>query len=1026
MERITDKKDDLTQMIRPGTTWVAGFTQPGNNDDLRAIDTDCSEMRLIPASRYYASCAIKRGQALSIAQLSDLTEEQKQNKYAYVKITDPDIDETCIGIAMECAEEGQIVHIQSTGKYNFYTTDSILYSEEAAKQEIFLKADEWSFDEVRGQKLYVKKLYNSTPMLDEDSDTHRIPGDEFDVDHIDTQRDADTTGWFTYDFQESVYNAKNTIQIGSLTDAPTTNKSLFFKSEDGTWYQKLTDGTAIPVLYKDCIIVERQDDKIVAAEDLKLLLTGEQIKKGGVPPKAHEAVWMQEIKEEDGVKYYAAVDDLIVTIELDITGDTRGPLDNTQFLLTLGETIYFDTKKQNVELTAPHFNDGIYDEIKVVAIADGHPACPCFRFFLTSDGQIAYKKAEEYNASDDYYRLLPGKIYEPVKNLTAAEFERTYVKATAYVEGTDYYVQRNGKYERVLPKDIDAIIFETAEETYYYKQEFYTAVDHLDYAFVALRKIDGDTYIIPVLCNFTEEELANGAALIDANDEGYFRLSRDFTLGVEQDYIKDGVSTKRSPKITIGEPVLELTRDNLKAAICKGMQEIFVDNDTREVGCNPRTFDIGDEGFQFLTEEVGGSYSAYISSNLLSLISYTQIRQGQSAEAGTAILADIRDASRLNVAGIVLSNSSGVHSKGELIKVMKLGRMVTLGNLLPGTEYYLGLNGRLTTRGQCWYDNVVAVGTAESENYFIANVDTFPRKLYSGNLPLGYIKPSVFGMAEKGYVLADGVTRYNKDEEPELYKLLLNWFDAEELKPSNVTEAQYNRYEKWTLNQVFTDLFNKLTTLELNQVEVDKLTDIIALTDAIQQNAKAVQELNAKLDSQQTLIDQASDKISDLEDVDKSLAEDSKDIADALKQYKTAMSISIEDITDRLANAATEASENTTKISTVTSDLAKLAKAYDTYVTANDKAISDVTEQHDKDLEEVKNTDASTLETIQGIAKDIESNSNTLQQLVQENKDLKNALNASNERISELESTIDQILKTIAANNGSGSKDDSE
>ena len=51
MERLKGSIDDLRNKIRPGTAWVSGFTQPGNNDDLRAIDSDGAEMHVIPESR---------------------------------------------------------------------------------------------------------------------------------------------------------------------------------------------------------------------------------------------------------------------------------------------------------------------------------------------------------------------------------------------------------------------------------------------------------------------------------------------------------------------------------------------------------------------------------------------------------------------------------------------------------------------------------------------------------------------------------------------------------------------------------------------------------------------------------------------------------------------------------------------------------------------------------------------------------------------------------------------------------------
>ncbi len=874
MERIKNTNDEYKQKIRPGTTWVAGFTQPGNNDDLRSIDSDGAEMRFTPASRYYAAVDIKRGQAVSIAQLSDLTTEQAQNKFAYVKITDPDIDETCLGIAMNYAKAGQIVQIQSTGKFNYYTTDSILCTDSAKAKEIFLDADGWNFESVRGQKLFIKKLTKDTT-TSADRSALTDGTDQYDTAHETTGSSADENNWFTYDFIDSVYTAKNTIQIGTLTDAPTTNKNKFIYS-DGKYYQKLSDGTKIEVTNDVAVVEKDSNNEIVLASDITISSTGITLTKGSKPPKAHEAVWLQKTSTANE---FIAVDDLVVTVELDITGDTRGPIDNTQFIMTLGESIYFDTEKKDETLTAPDFNQGIYDELKVVALATGNPSGPCFRFFVTQSRAVAYVKAEKYVAGTTYYGRYPGNVYKKIENATAATFNNTYIKTSTYVDDVTFYTydESTKKYTAV---ELTVQDFSNAREDYYYKVDYYTVADKLDYAFIGVRKIDGDTYIIPVLCDFTKDDLASGAALIDANDEGYYRLSTQFAAGVKQDYytkatdynslntyykLSDGkfseatdvsgsnvenyyILEQRSPKITVGDSIQTVTMENLKASIYKALQSIFVDDETRVTGCTPVSYDIGAEGFQITTNEVGGHYDVYISSNLLSVITCTQAKHGQSAEAGTVVLADIRDADRSNVLGVVLSNQSGVHKKGDTVKLMKMGRITTYGNLSTGMSYYLGLNGRLSTRSQYWYDRCVPVGVAESTNCFIVDVSQNPQHSYSGDLPLGYLKPSVYGSAEKGYLLADGKTVYNKDEYPELYNLLLNWFDAEELKPSNVTEDLYNKYENWSLSEIFQDIFEELTYLK----KFSKLAEIDSIENIRQTHITDVKNINTAIEATNT------------------------------------------------------------------------------------------------------------------------------------------------------------------------------
>ena len=939
MERIKRSYDDLHNKIRPGTTWVAAFTQPGNNDDLRSIDSDGSEMRFIPESRYYASCTIKRGQAVSIAQLEDLSEKQANNKYAYVKVTDPDVDDTCLGIAMNYAEPNQIVQIQRKGKFNYLTTDSILNTEENRKYEIFLNAKGWTYDDVRGQKLFIKKVYDnithSGKIVSEES-AYKDPTkqvladaenkDAFDTDHADESVAADNSDWFTYDFYDSIYNARNTIQIGYLTDAPTTdvgNKGYYVRSESqGEVHFYDSDNQGDGDVFGDKAVVVEYNKTTGQIEIVDgsgpIHVDGkqnwwEELQAAGQLPKAHEALWLVKGEVEVEVEIdgktekrlktvYTPVDDQVVTVELDITGDTRGPIDNTQFVLTLGETIYFDTYKHDVDYNeldadrnlvyAPHYNAGIFDELKVVAIAKGNPRSPSFRVF-----------------------------------------NKTSVKLGANNE------------------------------------------NELNQGFISVRKLDGDTYIIPVLTHLTSDQFKENVmpALIDVNDEGYYKLSKQFSADEYREYIytnENGNEVKqlKRPSIQFAtEPLNEVNRDTLRDAIKKALKAVYRNDETGNVDCETTDYNIGDNGFFLTTNQVGGYYDIYISSEVLNIVSATEIDHGQYAKAGEAILADIRDSDRLNIAGVVLSNQSGYRKRGETIKVMKIGRIVTLGNLLPGEQYFLGLNGRITAKEQFWYDHSVSIGTAESSNYFIVNVNPHPQHSYSGNFPLGYIKPSINCRAEQGYLLADGITLYSKQAYPELYKLLLNWFDEEELKPSNISEDIYTRYRE---NQVQTaldsltelyqetavdlslfkqDYQNKMLEIKsTDELQSSRLNTIEALDKTQNERLNAIEAVNKtqteRLDSQQatatkTAEEQAARDLAQdeaLQDTAKAIRKEESDRATAEK--------AAQDEVDSLQNSRLDTAESvnaqqTTDISNQADKDTELEGKIDSNKSAIDKNI---------------------------------------------------------------------------------------
>lgn len=990
MEKIKRSYDDLHNKIRPGTTWVAAFTQPGNNDDLRSIDSDGSEMRFIPESRYYASCKIKRGQAVSIAQLEDLSENQANNKYAYVKITDPDVDDTCLGIAMNYAEPNQIVQIQRKGKFNYLTTDSILNTEENRKYEIFLNAKGWTYDEVRGQKLFIKKLYEnvtqSGKIVSEESDytdpTKQVLADEnkdaFDTDHADESVAADNSDWFTYDFYDSIYNARNTIQIGYLTDAPTTdvaNKGYFIRSEsqgevhfydsDNQKGEDVFGDKAVVVEYnKSTGKIEIVDGSGPIHEDGKQNWW-EELKAEGKLPKANEAIWLVKGEIEVDVEIagklekrlktvYSPVDDQVVTIELDITGDTRGPIDNTQFVLTLGETIYFDTYKHDVDYNeldadrnlvyAPHYNAGIYDELKVVAIAKGNPRSPSFRIF-----------------------------------------NKTSVKLGANNE------------------------------------------NELNQGFIAVRKLDGDTYIIPVLTHLTSAAFEETvmSALIDVNDEGYFKLSKQFSAGEYKEYVstdEDGNVIKQLKRADIKfaeEPLNEVNRDSLRVAIKKALKAVYRDDETGSTDCETTDYDIGDNGFFLTTNKVGGYYDIYISSEVLNIVSATEVDHGQFAKAGEAILADIRDSDRLNIAGIVLSNQSGYRKRGETVKVMKIGRIVTLGNLLPGEQYFLGLNGRITAKEQFWYDHSVSIGTAESSNYFIVNVNPHPQHSYSGNFPLGYIKPSVNCRPEQGYLLADGITLYSKQAYPELYKLLLNWFDEEELKPSNITEDLYTRYRESQVQSALDSLLElyQETAVDLGMLRQEyqnKILEIKSTDDLQSSRLNSIESLdktqNERLNKIEALNELQSTHLTQHDEAIDKQAADLSSTAAAIRQEESERAAAqqiLDDAQTAALNAAKEAQaaknqEQDTAFEAYKAAQEKIDSAQDAAI---EKAEEWQDENHDnnslqtyiaeivqKELNDITSMNASITATKNELAKRLDDAENALKETQEKNEQLEGLL----------------------------------
>ena len=575
--------------LKPGTTFISKRT--GN---FKYVDKDGTECWVVPMSRYYAKETILRGQPVAICQARDFAEDdiRANDTLPYVKVYNPDVDEFCIGVATNYVNPDEIVNIQNRGKFDYLTKDSKKAKAEGDNpREVYIDTSKetWIYNGMRGQTVYVCAQPN---------------GNNFPNNHDSKVNSVDSNNTLTYDFIDSVYTTKNTIQLGHLTDAPVS----FDLDED----------------------VEDRHDQVV-------------------------------------------------TIELDVTGDTRGPLDNTQHILTLGEDISFSYVDEDKDLADdPNGNWGVLNEIKVVAMASKDPEKPV--------------------------------LYSLIRDLN----------------------------EEYCPDVTE---------------------------FVAVRNIKGKVVIIPFGTEEAEiPEDFNAWDLTQANDIGYRTLVKSYCN-----------------EVTIADRVAKLgdLPDAIKAAF-ESFEEVG------EVTIESRP---DDDGKYFVGSNFTGWFDIYESQNLKAFLNVATKSHGSSAVKGTAILADIRDFDRTNAIGVVLSNQPGLHPYNNpdvpnTIKVIKQGRVVTKGNLVPGAEYYLSTEGRISIKNQAWYDTSVKIGTAENDHTLLVDIQPVQHD-YSGATPIGYVRPCIDGnVPERGFILADGVTAYSLDDYGELYDYLLSFYTKEELQTS--------------------------------------------------------------------------------------------------------------------------------------------------------------------------------------------------------------------------------------------------
>lgn len=361
-----------------------------------------------------------------------------------------------------------------------------------------------------------------------------------------------------------------------------------------------------------------------------------------------------------------------VVIEVQPTGDTRGPIDHTQFELKLGEDVYITPE----------------DPMRIFAVGDE----------------------------------------------TASKFE--------------FYTGLTNELTKLKTSDFIALQKQSGKTAFI---RFNSAFDIADIA--TNSSIDDVAFIKVAQCYSDDLEIID---VTPSDDVEVFTNNLITAFGSAFSYIAD-------EEVLINDTPVYTTRE--------------LSGSTVKVSSLTR----------FIATNVGGYYDVYVSENAKNTLfssSYVKSR-GSFSNKGLAVIADMRNTKRQNVIGAYYGSvKEGLLTKGESILVIKQGEFSTTSDFFtPGTTYYLGDNGRLTTGELEIYDSVVKVGVATAADKMV--IDMNDSRLYNnGDLPVGYIKPSVKNEAEFGFCLMDGETSYYTDDEVyiTLYKRLTGWFSDSELQ----------------------------------------------------------------------------------------------------------------------------------------------------------------------------------------------------------------------------------------------------
>ena len=303
--------------------------------------------------------------------------------------------------------------------------------------------------------------------------------------------------------------------------------------------------------------------------------------------------------------------------------------------------------------------------------------------------------------------------------------------------------------------------------------------------FIALQRWDGKTAYIYTKKKIDKDTLLTNEAY-DYNDRAFWQVAQYYAAN----------STEAGDKIAHYEMELadaadatEMTKleSFLKQAmgfISQGEDVSLKDGRTTKI--TTLLIDsslLSKNRFVCTADDVGGYFDVYVSSNVTQFFSDLVVEShGSYFNKGYAVLADIRNPARQNIIGIYNSGHTGLVKKLERAIFMKHGLFTdSSAPYEVGVRYYLGSHGNIFKVPQEYYNSIISIGYAQTDSNLLVDCCDV-RQYNNGDLPVGYMKPSVKGEAEFGFWLMDGKTPHKMSDGKTLYQRLKNYYDESELK----------------------------------------------------------------------------------------------------------------------------------------------------------------------------------------------------------------------------------------------------
>lgn len=412
------------------------------------------------------------------------------------------------------------------------------------------------------------------------------------------------------------------------------------------------------------------------------------------------------------------------------------------------------------------------------------------------DGELTLVKEEAYLAYNQV--IVVGfvsdaniKNGENTMNVGAIEVQmmgddRGAVDATQFeaIIGEDVYIGRN-KVQVNGETNCATKVFALGcddDETFKFSFNFFENQNKiLPRGFIAIQRMDGATAYVCVNGEFTEDDVINNEGWT-ASDRAFVQVARYWALASESTNKFFGIKDFDVTRKVVAPANLDTFINEAFAAVSAG--EIKSLKDGQIHNANQLTQLSTQKGvYRYVANDVGGTYDVYISSNLRDYVNALYIdSHGANYNKGYAVLADIRNKNRQNIIGVYASGHTGLITQGTRAIFLKQGLFTDSTKPYEvGATYYLGSHGDIFLVPQEFYNSIVTVGFAQTDSELI--VDCCDSRQYNnGDLPVGYMKPTIKGDPEFGFWAMDGKTPHKTSDAEHLLTFLKGVYDEGELQ----------------------------------------------------------------------------------------------------------------------------------------------------------------------------------------------------------------------------------------------------